>query len=240
MKKTSAIAKKPRHKITKERILKGARSIQKGDPAANTEKAIQALLTVATNKRNEISLRRASSTMKEILEKTPRNGRKIIRRLVQLDKTHKLSVSIVVRILSAPLATSTIKGHLVKFARKEISFNELMEHVERSYERMVPQSVMERVLHCRTDEFYSRMLKIAFDYDSPKSLVTNAALKRMHIFRMPAETIEAATNLRNRIHKTAHKMHAATRTGDKEHEKTKRKEMRALQKDFTRRFAKNL
>ena len=240
MKKTAATKKKPGKIIAKKRILAGAKFIQKGDPVANTEKAIQVLLTVAKDKNRQMEFRKAASTMKAILEKNPRDGRKIIRKLVQLDETRRLSVSTVVRILSAPLATSTIKGHLVKFARNQISFSELMERVERSYERMVPQAVMDRALHCRTGEFYSRILKIAFDYGSPKSLVTNSVLKRMHILRMPAETIAEATTLRDNIHKTAHRMYTAIREGNKEREKAERKEMRALQSIFTKRFARDL
>ena len=115
-----------------------------------------------------------------------------------------------------------------------------MERVERSYERMVPQKVMERALQCKTGEFYSRILKIAYDYHSPKSLVTNSVLKRMRIFRMPAETIAEATTLRDNIHKTAHRMYTAIKKGDKEREIAERKEMRRLQSTFTQRFAKEL
>lgn len=229
-----------RHKTAKEKILIGTKLIQRGDPVANTQRTIEVLLSVAKNKKRKMKIRRASSTLKEILEHSPRDGRKIIRRLVQLDKTHSLTISTVVKILSAPLTTSTIKGHLRDFANRKISFSGMMDRIDRAYERMVPNPVMEKVLHCRKGEFYARMLRIALIYESPKSLVTNSMLKRMHILKMPAAEIKKATAIRDKIHSTAHDMYAAIKKGDKTAEKTKRKEMRTLQSIFINSFAKSL
>ncbi len=232
--------KKGRHKTVKKKIIIGAKLIQRGDPVANTQKAINVLRNIAKNAKRKKRIRKATSTMKEILEHSPRDGRKIIRRLVKLDKTHNLEISTVVKILSAPLTTSTIKGHLRDFARKKITFTKLMDYIDRAYERMVPHSIMEKVLHCRKGEFYARMLRTAFIYGSPKSLVTNASIKRMHILKMPAAEINEATNTRNEIHAIAHDMYAAMRAGDKRLEKDKRKEMRARQAVFSRKFARRL
>ena len=115
-----------------------------------------------------------------------------------------------------------------------------MDDIERAYERRVPHGKMENILHCRKGHFCEKILSTALEYRSPKSLVTNTTIKRMHILGMPKEALAEANRLKWEIHKAGHNMYEAMRAGNVEAEKAARIEMRKIQSTFIRKFTKKL
>jgi hypothetical protein len=228
---------KPRH--VKETVLALARLLKRA-PVLNTPKAIELLLSIAKNKKRKIMVRNAASTIARFLEEEPRAGRKVIRRLCQLNETKPLSVATAVRVFAAPLAFTTLKRHLKDFANKTISFEALIQHIENGYERSVPQKVISQVMNCERGKFYGEILMVAMQYGSPKSLITNATIKRMHLLKFPQEEIKKANDLKWKIHGTAHEMYAAAEEGNSEGAKAARRKMRALQSEFILEFTKKL
>jgi hypothetical protein len=228
---------KPRH--VKKTILALARLLKRA-PVLNTPRAIELLLRIAKNKKRKMMVRNAASTIARFLEEEPRAGRKVIRRLCQLNETKPLSVATAVRVFAAPVAFTTLKRHLKDFANKTISFEVLIQHIENWYERRVPQKVISQVMNCGRGKFYDEILRVAMQYGSPKSLITNATIKRMHLLKFPQEEIKKANDLKWKIHGTAHEMYAAAEKGNKEVAKAAMRKMRALQSEFIREFTKKL
>lgn len=227
-------------KSPKKRLLVAARTIHRGDRIANTANAIRHLRLVSSNPERKASLRKAANVMSLILEHTQRDGRKILRNLVEIDEKHNLSIGTVVRVFSAPLAFTTLKAKLRDLASKRLSFSDFMDAIDASYERRVPHRQVEEILNCQKGKFYEKIFKAAFLHGSPRSFITNVALKRMHLLGLPKKNIDEANRLRWQIHGETHDMYEAMRAGDVEAEKLARANVRAMQSDFINRFVKGL
>jgi len=144
------------------------------------------------------------------------------------------------RVLNVPLAYTTLKKKLRQFSNGEIHFDQLMESVERAYERRVPKNKIEAVVKCREGLFYAKVLRLAMVYSTPKSFVSALTIRRMKYLKMPAEEIAETEKISWGIHQQSHKWHKAEETGKRATRIKRRKRMRALEKIFFEKFAKKL
>ncbi len=225
-------------KTVKKAALTGAKFI-----SIRPERVETAILTLAqfskTPGRNR-RLRRAASKLEMLLRENHEMTRQVVSKLAKLTHSKQATISTIARMFAAPFAFTTLKGKLREFNKGKITFEQVMESVEKAYERRVPHDTIHNVLHCKPGMFYERIMKVALQYGSPKSLITNLTIKRMHEMGASKEEITAAHELKWAIHQYGHHMYDAMRKGNKEAERLNRKKMRELQSKFINQFTKKL
>lgn len=188
------------------------------------------------SKRLEVTMQKSM----RLLLTDPETAGKAMAVLGRLLKEGRISGRDLYRILSVPLATTTLKAKLIDFVGGKTTLPQFLELIKNAHKGSVPRERVEQVLRCERGNFYEKLWMLALEYRAPKSLITNLTIKRMHALKMPLQLIDEANTIKWKMHKLSHRAVAAKRRGDKAEQAMRTREMRALQKKFIDRFTKRI
>jgi len=194
----------------------------------------------AKHPRRSNRLRKTVKKTLRLLHEDPVLLGKAIEAFGHLMKKGHMSPKTFYRILNAPFSHTTFKKKIRDFVNEKINLEQLMESVDAIYSRRVPDAKIDRVIRCREGQFYSRVLKLAMAYGSPKSLVTEITLRRMRYLRRPKEEIAEAEKIKWGIHQHSSGWFKAERRNDRKAMRNKRQKIRALEHALMNKFAKKL
>lgn len=157
-----------------------------------------------------------------------------------MQKQGRITTRTEYRIMNAPLSYTTLKSKLRQFTQGKISFDQLIESVQKAYSRSVPKSKVDAAITCKQGEFYQKAESLAIAYETPKSFLTELTIRRMKYLKMPKEQVDEAVRIKWGIHQQSHKWHEAQQKGKKQAMQKARKKMLELEHAFNEKFAKRL
>ena len=182
-----------------------------------------------------------------VLMLDPKNVSKAWGRLGELAKKGQIRTHQIYRIFSVPLADSTLKSHLTKYAREEITFEQLMEKVNTAYAKRVPKKAVGRMAHLReigTGRFYEEIMALMKRHGAPKSFVTSMTIRRMEILKargkMRQKAINEAKAIKWEIHHATHDFYRAMEKGNEAKKHAATQKVRRLEAVFLERFTKKV
>lgn len=137
------------------------------------------------------------------------------------------------RIFLAPLKEATLISALQGLVSGKVPLERFMKRVNDSYEKRVPQEMVDALLGCKKGHFQRLLLGIELEFRPPKSFATGMAGARARALaeqgKVSKELSKEIDRLGWDIHKATHGWKSALRKGDREAEAQSLEELRKLE-----------